>query len=150
MKEFFKSKVKDIAMALALVMSALYVTAPVYAGTCASGISDTECNKICSNTSDFDEQQREAAGCTKATTDQLPKRVDNIVRAVISIVGILAVLVIAMAGQRYLTAGGDPGKIKMAKDMVLYAVIALIIAGLAYAVVTFVSSNINSNANMSA
>ena len=51
-------------------------------------------------------------------------------------------LVIVIAGQRYVTAGGDSAKIKQAKDMILYAVVGIVVAGLAWAIINFVAANL--------
>ena len=110
---------------------------PVYAGACADGIQDATCNPICS--SSVDEDAKKAAGCTIDKGDTVPGHIKSIIDIVITVVGILAVLVIVMGGQRYITSSGDPQKIKAAKDMILYAVIALIVAGLAYAIITFIA-----------
>ena len=55
---------------------------------------------------------------------------------------------IVFAGQRFLSATGDPGRIKQAKDMILYAGVALVIAALAFAIVNFVAGVLTTNANM--
>ena len=143
-----KNIVKDIIMVAAIVLGAFYIVAPASASDKCSGSKDPNCNKVCSD-SNLDATQKAAAGCDldSGKEDQVPYRINNIIRLAMSAVGIIAVLVIVIAGQRYLTAGGDPGKLKQAKDMILYAVIALIVAGLAYAIVTFVAGNIESNAN---
>ena len=147
MKILKKNFIKDLVMILAIVFGGFYMSSPVFAG--CTGSKDPNCNKVCSD-SNIDDAQKAAAGCDMSTAkeDQLPSRINNIITIVATSVGILAVLVIVIGGQRYLVSGGDPGKIKQAKDMILYAVIALIVAGLAYAIVTFISSNLTSNANM--
>lgn len=139
--------VMTIMISGVLALSSLFV-APVMAGECANGSSDAKCNKIC-NDSNIDDTQKAAAGCTMTSNkeDSLAFRLTNIINIVITVVGILAVLVIVIGGQRFISAGGDPGKVKQAKDMILYAVIAVIVAGLAYAIVNFVSANIESNGN---
>jgi uncharacterized membrane protein len=49
-------------------------------------------------------------------------------------------LFIVIGGIRYATSNGDSGSIKTAKDTILYAVIGLIAAIMAYAIVNFVVS----------
>lgn len=56
---------------------------------------------------------------------------DNIVRWVYIIFFILAVLFIIFAAFTYLTAGGDEDKVKKAKDQIIYAAVAIIVALLA-------------------
>lgn len=61
-----------------------------------------------------------------------------IVNTLLFILGAIAVIVIVIGGLKYVTSDGDPGKIKSAKDTILYAVVGIIVAILAYAIVNFV------------
>lgn len=88
-----------------------------------------------------DEAQRATLGCDDGG-QTAPAVVTNIIRGVISILGVVAVIVIVVAGQRYVVAQGDPGKITAARNMLIYAVIGLIIAILAFAIVSFVQTNV--------
>ena len=56
--------------------------------------------------------------------------------------GIISVGAIVIAGQRLVVSSGDSAKIVNAKRMIMTAVIALVIAGLAYAVVQFVIASV--------
>ncbi len=64
--------------------------------------------------------------------------VKNILGAVFIIVGIIAVIVIVIGGINYMMSQGDPGKVKKAKDTILYGIIGLIVSLLAFAIVQFV------------
>lgn len=66
----------------------------------------------------------------------------NLVNVALTVIGIVAVVVIVMGGQRYITSGGDPAKAKAAKDMIMYAVIGLVVAVLAWAIVGFVARSL--------
>ena len=66
----------------------------------------------------------------------------GIINAVIGVLGIVAVVVIIIGGINYMTSSGDSGKVKKAKDTILYGVIGLVICVLAFAIVNFVISNI--------
>ena len=57
-------------------------------------------------------------------------------------VGILAVIMIIWGGIRYVLSGGDSGAVSSAKKTILYAVVGLIVAILAYAIVNFVITTI--------
>jgi hypothetical protein len=54
------------------------------------------------------------------------------------IIGAISVIMIVIAGLRYVTSGGNSAAITAAKNTILYAVIGLIIALLAYAIIRFV------------
>jgi len=75
-------------------------------------------------------------------TRDLPKTIRNIINAVIFIIGIVAVVMIILGGIQYSTSQGDPGKVKKAKDTIMYGIIGLIVAILAFAIVNFVLENV--------
>lgn len=54
------------------------------------------------------------------------------------IVGVAAVIMIIIGGFRYITSGGDSGKIGGAKDTILYAIIGLVVVAMAQIIVRFV------------
>ncbi len=61
----------------------------------------------------------------------------GIVGVVLAIVGVIATIVIIIGGIMIATSAGDPGKVKKGKNAILYAVIGLAVAVLAYAIVNF-------------
>lgn len=63
---------------------------------------------------------------------------DNITNTVIFLVGALAVIALVYGGFLYVTSAGDAGRVKTAKDTIIYAVIGIVVAILAYAIVNFV------------
>ena len=85
------------------------------------------------------------ASCTKlnntANTNDLMGQANTIINVVIGVIGFVAVAFIIFGGFQYTTSAGDPGKVKKAKDTILYGIIGLIVAMLAYAIVNFVLSN---------
>ena len=72
-----------------------------------------------------------------ASTD-LMGNIKLIITAVFSIIGVVSVVMIILGGISYATSQGDPGKVKKGKDTILYGIIGLIVALLAYAIVNFV------------
>ncbi|MDO5452003.1 MAG: hypothetical protein Q4F56_02855 [Candidatus Saccharibacteria bacterium] len=66
----------------------------------------------------------------------------NIINGVIAVLGLVAVVIIIVGGIQYMTSTGDAGKVKKAKDTILYGIIGLIVCILAFAIVNFVISNI--------
>ncbi len=66
----------------------------------------------------------------------------TILNAIVGILGLVAVVVIIIGGVTYMTSSGDASKVKKAKDTILYGIIGLIVAALAFAVVNFVISNV--------
>ena len=72
--------------------------------------------------------------------------VSSIIQWIIGIAGIVSAIFVVYGGISYTTSTGDPGKVKKAKDMILYALIGLAIVGLSEIIVVFVS-NIITDAN---
>ena len=91
-----------------------------------------------------DEDMKKIAGCDEPTgkNKDVVGIVQSGVNVVISLVGMLAVFSIIYGGFTYITAQSDPAKIKRGKDMVVYAVVALVVAFLAYGIVLFVTKNL--------
>lgn len=89
----------------------------------------------------------EAARCDGCPADLFGdngvfKKVTN---TILYIVGIIAVIMLIIGGIRYVTSGGDAKKVTDAKNTVLYAIIGLVIAFLAFAIVNFVISALPSS-----
>ena len=64
----------------------------------------------------------------------------QVTNVILYIVGIVAVIMLIIGGIRYVVSGGDAKKVTDAKNTVLYAIIGLVIAFLAFAIVNFVIS----------
>lgn len=68
--------------------------------------------------------------------------ISNVIQVLFIAAGVVAVIMIIVGGIRYITSNGEQGHVKQAKDTILYSVIGLVIAILAYAIVRFVTGNI--------
>lgn len=68
--------------------------------------------------------------------------VDNIIATIVNIlsivVGAVAIIMIIIAGFRYITSGGDSAKVTSAKNTLIYALIGVAVAALAQFLVHFV------------
>lgn len=64
--------------------------------------------------------------------------VTTVINTMLFIVGILAVIMIIYAGIRYTTAHGDKGQVENAKNTLMYSIVGLVVAIIAYAVVNWV------------
>ncbi len=62
----------------------------------------------------------------------------TIVNVLLFIVGALAVIMIIIGGLRYAISAGDAKAVSAAKNTILYAIVGLIVAFLAFAAVNFV------------
>ena len=79
------------------------------------------------------------------TEETLIETISNVLDTVYLWVGIIAVIFIIIGGINYTMSQGDPGKVKKAKDTVLYGIIGLIIALLAFAITAFVMNAMEGN-----
>lgn len=83
---------------------------------------------------------------TTAGIQSVPKDpnaiIGNIIKPIISLVGVLFFCLMLYAGVLWMTAAGDEKKIDSAKEIILAAVIGLVIVASAYAITTFVGTNL--------
>jgi len=72
-------------------------------------------------------------------TDGIFKTIVNIL---LFIIGAIAVIMLIIGGIRYTISGGDSSAVTGAKNTILYAIIGIVVALLAYAIVNFVVDGI--------
>lgn len=118
---------------LAVVLGLAGGVVPVVA-TAASTPQETVCTTLGSN-----------ANCSKTPDGSVG--LNSVVSATINIlsiiVGIVAVIMIMLAGFKYITASGDSNKISSAKNTLIYAIVGLVIVALSQSLVKFVLSKIH-------
>ncbi len=73
--------------------------------------------------------------------------VNTIINVIIGIVGFVAVVMMIMGGISFITSQGDSAKVAKARNTILYGVVGLIVAILAFAIVNFVLSSVFSAGN---
>lgn len=78
---------------------------------------------------------------------QVKNTLATIVSILSYIVGVAAVIMIILAGFKYITSGGDSNKVSNAKNTLVYAVIGIIVAVLAQLIVRFVITQADAAAN---
>lgn len=71
-------------------------------------------------------------------TSSLDTAITTVINAILGVVGLLAVVMIIIGGINFITSQGDTGKVTKARNTILYGVIGMVIAILAYAIVNFV------------
>ena len=99
------------------------VAAPAYAA-CTTGV---QCIKDGATT----------AGGSGAKTD-VGGLIKTIVNVLLFILGAVAVIMIVIGGLKYTLSNGDSSAVTSAKNTILYAIVGLVIAMMAYAIVNFV------------
>lgn len=127
MKSLISKKLKGLlvvpALALVLGFAAVPFAQPAYAGF-DQGIGDGASSAQGEDQSDdlFGE-----SGIFRTITNVL-----------LFLIGAISVIMLIIGGIRYTVSGGDSTAVTSAKNTILYAVVGIIVALLAYAVVNFV------------
>lgn len=123
---------KGVMMAAAL-MAVVSLAGNVNAGSCPQGsLRRTYSNSIseCNIADDH------------AGSNDLMKTINTIISVVLGVLGILAVAYIIYGGFMFTTAAGDAAKTKKARETIMYGVIGLVVALLAFAIVNFVLTSV--------
>jgi hypothetical protein len=86
--------------------------------------------------------------CGSTAADPQPSNLIKTGINLLSIVaGVIAVVMIMIAGLKFITSQGDPGKISSARTAALYAIIGVVIVALSQTIVFFVIRDNTSTAN---
>jgi hypothetical protein len=121
------NKIKSVIVSAMVMFGVVALpVAPVFADACSG--SPVECAQ----------QGTDSVSNGRGNPDDLQKNIKTIVNVLLFILGAIAVIMIIIGGIRYATSGGDASSTKAAKDTILYAVIGLVVAILAYAIVNFI------------
>lgn len=85
---------------------------------------------------------RGGANAAGENTDQVDTDANGLIATIVStllfIIGAIAVIMLIYGGFRYVTSGGDSSAVTSAKNTILYAVIGIVVAVLAWTIVRFV------------
>ena len=68
-----------------------------------------------------------------------------VVNILLFIIGAVSVIMLIYGGIRYTTSGGNANSVTAAKNTIMYAIIGLVVAILAYAIINFVISQMSTN-----
>ncbi|MGK2896507.1 MAG: pilin [Candidatus Saccharimonadales bacterium] len=121
------NRIKTTIITLALAIGLVPLALPAVA------------DAACTGTPAACAQQGADAGTTGARNEgSLTTIIGNITNILLFVVGAVGVIMLIIGGLRYVLSGGDSGQTKAAKDTILYAVVGIIVALLAYAIVNFV------------
>ncbi|MEK7620837.1 MAG: hypothetical protein AAB395_00595 [Patescibacteria group bacterium] len=81
-------------------------------------------------------------GDTGNSSSDLTKTIKNVINILLFLIGMVAVIFIVIAGLRFVTSNGDANTVSSAKNTIIYAVIGIVVAVMAYAIVNFILFNI--------
>lgn len=131
-----KRKLANLLLGLGLVVVGLGLTAPVgyaLATGAATHMTASAKSDVCSG-----------AALVGANCGDKGAGINTVIRNVINLlsvaVGVAAVIMIIIAGMKYVISGGDTQAVAGAKHTIIYAVVGLIIVAMAQLIVKFVLS----------
>lgn len=76
---------------------------------------------------------------SSADSGDLMTTVSTVINTMLFIAGLLAVIMIIFSGIRYISSHGDKSQVESAKNTLIYSVVGLVIAIIAYALVNWVT-----------
>lgn len=124
-----------VAAALMMIgLGGIAQVSPVHAAICANGNYEP-------NYENCDEWK----GSQIAEQNNLMATLRTVINVVVGVVGFVAVVMIIMGGISFATSQGDSSKVAKARNTILYGVVGLIVALLAFAIVNFVLTSVFSN-----
>lgn len=119
-------KTKIILMSLALMLGFGLTLVPSTAG--AINLLSSAC----------DGEAAKTAVCKSKGDDDLKTFIKDLVNSLLYVLGAVCVIVIIIAGIFYATSSGNSAQVEKAKNTILYSVVGLIVALLAYAIINWV------------
>lgn len=139
-KKFISSAV--IAIILAGGVASVIPAPQVHASSSAITSMGAALSKqaACSGLNQVDGGTAQDCSTLSGGSEGITRIASAIVEILSLIVGVLAVIMIIIAGFKFITAGGDSGRVSSAKSTLIYALVGLAIAALAQFLVNFTLS----------
>jgi hypothetical protein len=129
-------RIKYIILTLGLVAGVGLAVLPTTAR--ALDVFTDACKPLDPNNPNDPNSPSGTAVCKGKDTDKATPFIGTLVNMLLYVLGAVSVIVIIFAGIFYATSGGDATLITKAKNTLLYAVVGLVVAMLAYAIVNYV------------
>ncbi|MFZ1249815.1 MAG: pilin [Candidatus Saccharimonadales bacterium] len=134
-----RNKVGVLFAGLMLVGAVSLVPVTVYAAP-----ADVQAG-VCGGANDLGINPTTGGSCqtdTAVGTNKVNETITLIINIFSSLVGVIAVIMIIWGGMRYITSGGDSGKVTNAKNTIIYALIGLVVVALSQFIVKFVLNKV--------
>ena len=134
--------IKQIKRLLMISFASLLMLAPGLALPVVAGVASADITgSLCAGTN-VDSTSGASTSCGTNTDNNGQSAIESIGQKVIDafsvLVGAVSVVMIIYGGFRYITSGGDSGKVGNAKNTLIYAIVGLIIVALAQVLVHYV------------
>lgn len=138
MKKFIKKALTALAIVPAIVLSLGVVALPAASTYAACGDVNTGLQ----------------GGISCADTGNTPSSLfaqggifTTVINVLLFIIGAISVIMLIIGGIRYTTSAGNSNAVTGAKNTIMYAIIGLVVAFLAFAIVNWVLAALNGNAS---
>ncbi len=118
---------------------------PVFGGVASATLRDSLCQGV-DAASDNPTKKCLAASSGDASSG-LTSIATTITKYFSIIVGAISIIMIIFGGFRYITSGGDSGKVGSAKNTLIYAIVGLVIVALAQLIVRVVLTQADTTTN---
>lgn len=129
MKKLTKNAFVNLLAGAMIALAAVFVPVPaLVSAQCGDVQGGAQAGVDCGNTDDNPDTLFGGDGAIFTT----------IVNVLLFIIGAISVIMLIIGGIRYTLSGGDSGNVTAAKNTILYAIVGLIIAFLAFAIVNWV------------
>ena len=122
MKRFFT----NLVLALGIAMAGMLLTAP------AVQVSASAKSDICEGIA------LTGGKCDAGGQAPLNNTISKLINILSAVVGFVAVIMIIVAGFKYITSNGDANGIASAKNTVIYAIVGLLLVAMSQVIVRFV------------
>jgi hypothetical protein len=152
-KKFIKSYALSAVMVLTFLAPTLVPAMANAASTTApppSSCSSTTANGVATGANDATGSTAVSCSDTSVSNGSVGHIAKEIVSLFSIIVGAVSIIMIIYGGFRYITSGGDSGRVGNAKNTLIYAIVGLVIVALAQLIVHFVLNQSNTIANPAA
>ena len=134
-----KKKLSGIVAAFVFALVAVFTPiTPANAADCGSLSGGIDAGVKCANPGEGNVPQNLFTGPDSVFT--------TIVNVLLFLIGAISVIMLIYGGIRYTISGGNSANVTAAKNTILYAIIGLIVAFLAYAIVNWVLGAVLNNA----
>ncbi len=112
------------------IILVVFVMSVLFLGGMASAQSSSE--EVCKGV------ELVGGDCKTDDSGKVDNLVNDVVNVLTAVIGVISVIMIMIAGFKYITSGGDANKVSSAKDTILYAVIGIVVVVFAQVIVKFV------------
>jgi heme/copper-type cytochrome/quinol oxidase subunit 2 len=125
---------RSIFKRISILISGVILLAPLAMATPASALFENSKQSACSGL----QLNETPADCSARAGGAINSLLSTAINIFSIVIGVIAVVMIIVAGLKYITSSGDPNSTASAKNTLLFAIIGLIIVVLAQVIVRFV------------